>query len=423
VEVIEALRAIDLFDGVGDEALAAFARTGTEVALAPGEAIPAGFLHVLVAGRLEWRRALGGQDVLLGAQDAPGYAGAINALTDEALSIAGTAAGPATLLRFPAAAFRAVALAHPPLIARVVRLSGSVNAANEATLRERERLAALGGLAAGLAHELGNPASAAVRVAAELREAVGVLTPAVAPPPAGADAPARDPLAEAEREEALAAALDARGVADAWALAPDLVLAGLTPQSVPDTEPGALPRLAAAARAAALLDELQSAVGRVFALVRAMGDYAQLDRGPEAEHDVAAGIESTLAVLRATLDGVTVRTEVGGDLPRVVVAAGELNQVWTQLLLNAAEAAGPGGTVTVRAGRGGDGAIAVTVEDDGAGVPDHLRDRIFEPFFTTKDVGHAGLGLDVARRAAERAGATLALTGPAAFTVTLPAGA
>ncbi len=327
MDVIAALRAIDLFEGVGDEALAPLARSAEEVRLAPGETIPPGFVHVLVAGRLEWRRDVGGEPVLLGAQDAPGYAGAINALTAEPLTIAGAAAVPTTLLRIPAQAFRDLAAREPRLVGRVVRLAGVVSSANEATLRERERLAALGGLAAGLAHELGNPASAAVRVAAELREAVGVLGPLVAPP-------APDPAG-----------------------------------------------LAAAARAAALLDELQGAVGRVFTLVRAMGEYTQLDRDPEQEIN-AAGVRSTLAVLSAALDGVTVRTDVPADLPRVTAPAAELNQVWTQLLLNAAQAA-PGGTVTVRARARAD-AVVVAVADDGPGVPAHLRDRVFEPFFTTK---------------------------------------
>jgi signal transduction histidine kinase len=416
VDVIAALRAIDLFEDVDDDALAPFAATAEEVHLAPGDSLVPGFVNVLVAGRLEWHRDLAGEQVLLGAQEAPGYAGAINALTAEPLSIAARVAAATTLLRFPAQAFRDLAAREPRLVGRVVRLAGIVSSTNEATLRERERLAALGGLAAGLAHELGNPASAAVRVAAELRDAVGVLGPVVAPvAPDGAD-----PLAEAEREEALAEALQAGGVADAWALAPDLARTGLTAADVgPSPDAAALTRLAAATRAAELLDELQSAVGRVFTLVRAMGEYTQLDRGPEQELDVGAGLESTLAVLHARLDAVVVRTELPPGLPPVAVSAAELNQVWTQLLLNAAEAA-PGGTVTVSA-RARDGAVEVTVADDGPGVPAHLRDRVFEPFFTTKEVGHAGLGLDVARRAAERTGATLTLTGPSRFTVTLPA--
>jgi len=306
----------------------------------------------------------------------------------------------------------------------------------EARLRERERLASLGRLSAGLAHELNNPAGAVRRAAAQLRGVLaeqGRLAVCLrAEPPvlerlaavqAELAAPA-DPertlsaLDRADTEEALADLLSSWGAEDPDGAAAVLVdggaSAGWLASRLGDVDPSVLPSvvgvLVAATNGAQLAGEIEAASARISELVGAVKSYSNMDGATQADVDVRVGLASTVTMLKHLLRGVTVVQDYDQDLPTVPGNPGELNQVWTNLVDNAADAMGGAGTVTLRARADGDG-VCVEVADDGPGMPAEVRDRVFDPFFTTKGVGEGtGMGLDfVWRIVVERHGGTVSV--------------
>ncbi|HET7250510.1 MAG TPA: ATP-binding protein [Gemmatimonadales bacterium] len=298
-----------------------------------------------------------------------------------------------------------------------------------AELRD-EKLLALGKLAAGLAHELNNPASAMVRSAKVLGDlldqgeaaahalgALGLDATQMAGLQAVRDAcwaaPVRtwSPLERADREEHFAAWIEARG-GDAGLAAPlaetavalDVLegLAGVVPDAALDV---ALRWIAGGCAVRGLRQEIERGAARIFELVSAVKGFTQMDRTPDAQPvDVRRSLHDTIIVLRskAASRSASLVADVPVDLPAVQGVGAELNQIWANLVDNALDAVGPGGHVVVSARREGN-RIVVEVTDDGPGIPADIRERIFEPFFSTKDVGKGvGLGLDLVRRTLER---------------------
>jgi signal transduction histidine kinase len=426
---------------------------GVELVVEDGP--PSGFWF-LVEGEIEVHRHIGGVDVRVASGDQLGtWVGTIPYVHDTSL-MTGVLGRPSRLL-LVADEVVAHMLDHGfPIAPHLLRGVSTGMERFGARVAERERLAALGRLSAGLAHELNNPASAAGRAVERARALVPVveraavaLTAAVRA--AGGTAPDLEALAakieirraqrrqlsglrRSEVEDAVAEQLATAGYDDPEGGAAALVDAGLDPPCVAelladDSVAGervalvawAVPR----AELTTLLDEAAESTGRVSGLVAKVKEYSYRDRAPTGDVDVRRGLDDTLAVLRAKLEGITVVRDYPDDLPVVVGSGGELNQVWTNLLDNAADAvhAGGGGRITV-AVSAGDGEVIVAVEDDGPGVPDDVQPRLFEPFFTTKAVGQGtGLGLDIARRIVEGHRGTLAFTsepGRTRFTVRLP---
>ncbi len=392
-EVLGVLDGVSLFAGVDRAALAVFAAQAEHLAY-PADALlwavgdTPRWLQVLVEGTVEWSRDHGGERIVVGVHRPVTYFGAISALSSFPTKVQARALEDCRLLRFPAAAFRALCVADEELLARMIRLTAEVVSSSEGTLRERDRLASIGTLAAGLAHEINNPAAAALRQVSALREALGVATT----PVPTAEAP-RAALDRADREEELAEWLAGAGVAEARSVAAILADAGADVawcEAVGATDVGAA---AQALAARGLLDELDGALGRIVGLVATMRDYANLDRAPEQDVDVAAGLHAASVVV-----GITVTLEVEGVVPRIPAFPGELSQLWTELLRNAVQA-GPGAVaVHVRAAR--DGGVRVELADRGPGIPGEHLARVWDPFFTTRP-GAAGLGLDLARRVVE----------------------
>jgi len=295
----------------------------------------------------------------------------------------------------------------------------------EAMLQQNEKLGSLGVLAAGLAHELNNPASAARRAGAQLQASIQAwqqLTLALGALQLDsaqsdlihtlgqemirrATAPAKlDPLARSEREETLQTWLEQQAIEPAWDLAPALVsfgwgLADLQAWSA--QLPG--PALAAAVRwlcagcsAFALVDEVHRSAGQISTIVQAVKAYTYLDQAPIQDIDVHAGLDNTLVILQSRLNsGIGVYRDYAPDLPRIEAYGSELNQAWTNILENAIDAVGTQGEIRIRTGQQDD-FIVVEISDNGPGIPAEIRSRIFDPFFTTKPPGQGtGLGLNL----------------------------
>jgi signal transduction histidine kinase len=320
------------------------------------------------------------------------------------------------------------------------------------TLLHDEKLKSLGRLAAGLAHELNNPAAAITRFAKMLPAALddaeaasralagaGLGVPELAAIRtlsvechASQDRHVRSPIEEAEREQAIEAWLDARGIdaiaADAIAQSPVTMTAlERLDGSVPAAAlAGALRWVSADCSVRALAAEIEQAGTRISDLVTAVRGFSRVDESAVPQPvDVGKGLGQALAVLKgkARDKGVRVSVAVEDGLPPVRGMAAELNQVWANLIDNALDAAPAGGNVSVEAAQRSH-AVTVRVADDGAGIPDGIRDRIFDPFFTTKDVGKGtGLGLDIVRRLVERHDGDIEVSsepGRTEFTVTIP---
>ena len=429
---VDELRKIFLFEGLNDEQLMALIAVADEVPFDPGDVLfvqgqPAEFLWVLLTGRVEGVRRAGHEETVVAVMETPGqWAGGFRAWNGVVgYLLSGRAATRGSCLRVAAPVLRAWALACFPF--GVHMLDGISQTAHtlESLSRQREALVALGTLAAGLAHEINNPASAASRAVEALQEccdtlssslirlaelslsaeqflAIDALRREIDPSTASVDS-----LAMADREEALSDWLELHGVDGVWRIAPAFAAAGVeiswceSAASVltGNTLGPGLEWAASALSTRALLSEVKEATGRISALVAAVRSYSQLDRASLQLIDVTEGIESTLVMLGHKMrGGVDVVRDYAVDLPRIEANPGELNQVWTNLIDNAIDAMDGRGTLRVSTRPQGD-SVVVEVADTGAGMPPEVQAHAFEPFFTTKDVDKGtGLGLDISRR-------------------------
>jgi signal transduction histidine kinase len=430
--LIDDLRGVFLFEGLSDEQLRDLIAAGDEVRFESGDVLfregeAADFWWVLLAGRVELLRRTRWEESVAGVMDRPGvWAGGSGAWSDKAGYLAtGRGASSGVMLRVPAEALGERARAWFPFGVHLIEGFFQTVRNLEALARQGEALAALGALAAGLAHEINNPASAAVRAAGALQDTCDVLLSSlvrlaerslsaerfiaidVLRRELEAGTASVSPLALADREEALADWLEARGVTAAWDIAPALAAAGADlawcerAGQILDggtLEPG-LEWVTSTLSAAVLLSEVKEATARVSGLVAAMKSYAQLDRSSLQFIDVTEGIDSTLVMLGQKLgDGVTVIRDYGTGVPDIEANPAELNQVWTNLIDNAIDAMDAHGTLRVST-RADPEHVVIEIADTGLGMPAEVHARAFEAFYTTKDVGKgAGLGLDIARR-------------------------
>jgi signal transduction histidine kinase len=298
----------------------------------------------------------------------------------------------------------------------------------EVMLRQSEKLATLGKLSAGMAHELNNPAAAAQRGAGQLQAAVAQLQQSYlmmsevsltrtqldllrsldrqaqerAEQPFNQD----DTLARSDREHELETWLGDRGIENSWEFAPVLVSMGtdtselrtLAEEFSDGQFPAVITWLSCSYTIYSLLEEIGQGAGRISEIVKALKTYSYMDQAPIQSVDVHEGLDNTLVMLRSKLrEGITVRREYAEDLPKIQAYGSELNQVWTNIIDNAVDAMNGQGEIVLRT-RQADGWVTIEIEDNGPGIPDEVQSNIFDPFFTTKSPGEGtGLGLNISQ--------------------------
>ena len=452
------LRRVHLFAELPDEDLDWIAASATALDLAPGQLLaaegdPGEAMYAIASGELEVVKRSRTADVPI-ARLGPGeIVGEMAVLEGRARNASVRAVAPSRVVEICRADVLELVATRPTAAVSMIRTVTGRLRSTESMLREREKLAALGTLSAGLAHELNNPAAAVQRSSGLLREALdrwAVATRELGSVVAGPEeaqaigelglaistlaqaGPPDDPLDRADRAEAIEAALAAGGVANAGAFAAALVDGGWDEARIERVKDRFAPPafgivvawLASGSETQALVDEVATGARRISEIVRAVKDYSYMDQAPVGRVDVRTGIDNTLVILRPKLkDGVEVVRVYAPDLPLIDAFGSELNQVWTNLIDNAVDAMGGHGRIEITARpRGAD--LVVTVCDDGPGMPPEVRERIFEPFFTTKPPGSGtGLGLHIAYSVVARHGGRLDVRsrpGETCFEVALP---
>jgi signal transduction histidine kinase len=428
--IVERLRDTPLFGGLDEAQLHRLVEMGEILDLAPGDLLiregdEADALYVVLAGEMDVTKRAGRSEIPVARVGPGALQGEIAALEGGRRLASVTAIGQAEVLRIPVGAVRELLSAGPDVALAVIRTAVTRLRGMESMFREREKLAGLGTLAAGLAHELNNPAAAAIRAIESLTDAVADAEsrPRPSPPPRlPSDTP--PPASALERADRIDEVARLTGDDES---ASALVEAGWTASALASVPAEVLPWLAADASVHTLLGELRMAVGRISEIVGAVKGYAYLDQAPVQRIDVRAGLEQTLVILRHRLrDGVEVVREFAEDVPEIDAYGSELNQVWTNLVDNAIDAMDGRGTLTLRAepDPAGDG-VRVTICDSGPGIPDEVRQRLFEPFYTTKPPGKGtGLGLHISHNVVARHGGRIEVRSSSAgacFEVSLPA--
>jgi signal transduction histidine kinase len=420
-----------VFPSLTDEQIECLSEHGAEKVLEDGEYLfreddRVDSFYVVLDGAIRISRVEGGAEAEIVTHPPGAFTGQLAILAGKKAAHRARAVGETRLLEITSDAFREVAAANPEVADIFISTIARRMRQTQAWMRQTEKLAALGKLSAGLAHELNNPAAAARRAADSLREAIlraqenalrndrrfspdqREALAALQREAASKGDAVIDTLERSDREDELAIWLEDRGVEEAWNLAPALIGAGLEAERLEDLAggmegellAGALGWLGTTIELSGLAGEVEKSTGRISELVKAMKEYSFMDRTPAREVDLHEGLENTLAILGHKLKkGVEVFRNYDQDLPRIQAHGGELNQVWTNLIDNAVDAMHGKGRLEITTGRDGDGCVIVEISDSGDGIPKEVRNRVFEPFFTTKGVGEGtGLGLDIARR-------------------------
>jgi signal transduction histidine kinase len=418
------------FAGLPDDQIEWFLRQTTEMPIKAGETWsrqgdPADAMFVVIEGRLQGRGSFAGETITFDIE--PGdVTGLLPFSRMKEFKVNLRAESDSLALRFPSSLFPSLVQKMPELTQRLVGLMSDRIRETTRIEQQRDRLAGLGKLSAGLAHELNNPASAAKRAATQLRDTIKKIRNAslelgkrdLTPTQKAEiekletffiqrDDPPPDSLTTSDLEEQLDSLLRSHGQNDLWQLAADLAHKNVNPQMLeslfatlePETARAALVRIASSVEIANLLNEIESSTSRISDLVRAIKEYTYMDQSPVQNVDIVKSLETTLTILNHKLKrGVVVQRDYQ-KVPFLVNSFGsELNQVWTNLIDNAIDAMNGKGELRVRTHREDD-CVVVEIADNGPGIPPEIEAHIFEPFFTTKGVGQGtGLGLDTVQR-------------------------
>ncbi len=454
---VDFLRKQLLFAGLSEEDLIWPELISEPVSIATGEFLmkeggAGDGLYIASEGEFEVIKRSGNQDVVLAVRGPGEIFGELSLLNGTPHSASVRALKDAHLFKISGAVFRDLLATRPQATLAILRTVTERLRNTEIMLRQNEKMAALGTLSAGLAHELNNPAAAAKRSVAQLRDALVEWQRAAAELTARsldarqketintlraematrAAAPvALEPLTRSDRENQIQEWLEARGMEDAWQIAPPLVTFGLDVAALEELGgalgsqlPFALRWLGGGYTVYALLDEVSTSAERISEIVKAVKSYSFLDQAPIQQVDVHEGLENTLVILRHKLkEGVRITREYARDLPRIEAHGSELNQVWTNIIDNAIDAMGGKGELTLRISRQ-DEKVVVEITDNGPGIPPEIKERIFEAFYTTKPPGSgSGLGLHISYNIIEKHRRRIQVDsqpGATTFRVTLP---
>jgi signal transduction histidine kinase len=436
------LRQVPLFAQLKDEELRCV-QQGEELWLSPGEEVstegqPAENFHVLLKGRVNVTKKLSAnrEAVNIATLDSGAFMGEIEILLGTPYTVSIRTLEQSHLFKIKKETFWEMITTCPSIIQEILRTMSQRVLLLQTVSQQQAKLISLGSLAAGLAHELNNPAAAAGRATTHLhqifeelpslsikiyqrrdmtpeqlayvsnlehdliREYTSKISSSLHPV---------DPLADSDKEEQIMSWLDTHGVADSWKMAQTMVEAGLDPihletirNKLPsDSLPDVLSWLNAKFSSIVLLNEIEKSMMSISELVKAIKTYSYMDQAPIQEIDIHDGLENTLTILRHKLKkgSIAVTREYDRTLPRIIAYGSELNQVWTNIIDNAIDAIGERhGNIRLRTKRENKN-ILVEISDDGPGIPQDIQSRIFEQFFTTKGIGMgSGLGLSISYR-------------------------
>jgi signal transduction histidine kinase len=448
---------IPLFEGISDQEFQWLREHSREFTLLPGEFFfrenePGEHFYIVLDGEMQITRTVNGTERVMGTTPRGIIGGEISLLNGEPSVISACAILPTRLLVLEAPDFRELFGALPTVGARILQIATQRLGGYASIVGQQEKMAALGKFAAGLAHELNNPASAVRRAARNLTELLptmiertvnlnklglndgqirGLILAQQDAIRHGEDVPVLSAIERSDREDALAAWMEDAGVEDAWELAPTFVTAGVSAddlQTLLDTFPekaysDILCWLESALNIAALLRDTENSTQRISELVRAVKEYTYMDQGTLQEVDLHKALENTLRIMAYKLKSVQVVRQYDPELPTMVANGSELNQVWTNLIDNAIDAMDSSGTLELIT-RWENQYAMVEIADSGPGIPEDVLPHIFEPFFTTKAVGSGtGLGLDIVYRIVQQHNGTIhveQIPGRTRFIVRLP---
>src|SRR6202158_1338291 len=449
------LLSVPAFADLPDDQIDWFISQSEEMRLKAGETYfregdPADAMFVILEGQLQARGELGGETIVISIK--PGdVTGVLPFSRMKQFTVGVRAITDARVLRFPVSLFPNLIQKMPELTQRLVGLMSDRIRETTRMEQQRDRLASLGKLSAGLAHELNNPASAAKRATSQLRELLKRIRDAshelgrrdltaaqkseiekLEASFVGRDEVPPDALTISDLEDQIDSLLRSHGQNDLWQMAADLARKNVKPEALEslfatldaDTARAALVRIAASVEIATLLNEIESGTPRISDLVRAIKEYTYMDQTPLQNVDIVKSMETTLTILNHKLKhGVVVERDYQ-KIPLLVNSFGsELNQVWTNIIDNAIDAMGGEGKLQVRTYRD-DSCVVVEIGDSGPGISPENQPHIFEPFFTTKGVGEGtGLGLDTVQRIVKKHRGSINVTskpGNTCFQVLLP---
>jgi signal transduction histidine kinase len=418
-----------LFPKLPEEALEEMQQFGTQIQLNTDDILfsegDANYnFHVVLEGEIQITKLVGGETRLLAIHRRGEFMGELSMLTDAGAIASAHALTPSRVLRIDTETFRHIMAECSPLANVILTAMAGRTKDVESQLRQQEKLAALGKMSAGLAHELNNPAAAGRRAAGQLREnfqnlqtlavQLNSLSQAqlkliteiqLQATKHATNAAKLDPLTQSDKEDEITDWLEEHNVKNAWKLSSTLVCAGLDTTKL-DTLADNIPSdclnnvltwLEATLSSCGLINEIEQSTARISDLVKAIKGYSYMDQAPLQELDVHEGIENTLLILNHRIKkGIIVNREYDRTLPRICAYGSELNQVWTNLVDNAIDAMDGKGDLTIRTSKENN-CILVEISDTGIGIPPAVQSRVFEPFFTTKEVGKGtGLGLEIA---------------------------